>query len=39
MFASRYTYGLASLDELYQQGRMEEVFAPVYAGAPGSAEQ
>jgi segregation and condensation protein B len=32
-------YGLASLDELYQQGRMEEVFAPVYAGAPGSAEQ
>ena len=32
-------YGLASLDELYQQGRMEEVFAPVYAGAPGRAEQ
>ena len=25
------TFGLASLDELYQAGRMEEVFAPVYS--------
>jgi segregation and condensation protein B len=32
------TYGLASLDELYQQGRMEEVFASVYSGETGDDE-
>jgi hypothetical protein len=32
-------YGLASLDELYQQGRMEEVFAPVYAAESGAAAE
>ena len=26
------TFGLASLDELYREGRMEEVFASVYRG-------
>ena len=26
------TFGLASLDELYKEGRMEEVFASVYSG-------
>ena len=31
------TFGLASLDELYKEGRMEEVFASVYS-AEGGAE-
>jgi segregation and condensation protein B len=29
------TFGLASLDELYKEGRMEEVFASVYSGELG----
>jgi segregation and condensation protein B len=30
------TFGLASLDELYKEGRMEEVFASVYSGEIGA---
>jgi segregation and condensation protein B len=30
------TFGLASLDELYKEGRMEQVFASVYSGELGS---
>ena len=33
-----YTFGLASLDELYKEGRMEQVFASVYSGEPGREE-
>ncbi|MHB1675745.1 MAG: SMC-Scp complex subunit ScpB [Acidobacteriaceae bacterium] len=29
------TFGVASLEELYQAGRMEEVFAPVYSAELG----
>jgi segregation and condensation protein B len=32
------TFGLASLDELYKEGRMEQVFASVYSGEPGREE-
>ena len=32
------TFGLASLDELYKEGRMEEVFASVYSGEAGAGE-
>jgi len=32
------TFGLASLDELYKEGRMEQVFASVYSGEPGGEE-
>ncbi len=32
------TFGLASLDELYQEGRMEQVFASVYSGELGGEE-
>ena len=32
------TFGLASLDELYKGGRMEEVFASVYSGEAGARE-
>jgi segregation and condensation protein B len=30
------TFGLASLDELYKEGRMEEVFASVYSAEMGA---
>jgi hypothetical protein len=30
------SFGLASLDKLYREGRMEEVFASVYSGETGS---
>jgi segregation and condensation protein B len=30
------SFGLASLDELYKEGRMEEVFASVYSGELGT---
>ena len=30
------TFGLASLDELYKEGRMEEVFASVYSAEAGA---
>jgi len=30
------SFGLASLDELYKEGRMEKVFATVYSGETGS---
>jgi hypothetical protein len=29
------TYGLASLDELYQEVRKEQIFAPVFGGEFG----
>jgi segregation and condensation protein B len=32
------TFGLASLDELYKEGRMEQVFASVYSGELGGEE-
>lgn len=32
------TFGLASLDELYKEGRMEQVFASVYGGELGGEE-
>jgi len=32
------TFGLASLDDLYKEGRMEEVFASVYSGEAGAGE-
>jgi segregation and condensation protein B len=32
------TFGLASLDELYKEGRMEQVFASVYSGELGREE-
>lgn len=32
------TFGLASLDELYKEGRMEEVFASVYSAEMGAEE-
>jgi segregation and condensation protein B len=32
------TFGLASLDELYKEGRMEEVFASVYSAEMGAGE-
>lgn len=32
------TFGLASLDDLYKKGRMEEVFASVYCGEAHTAE-
>jgi len=32
------TFGLASLDELYKEGRMEEVFASVYSGEFGAGD-
>ena len=32
------TFGLASLDELYTEGRMEQVFASVYSGELGGEE-
>ncbi|MHB1674606.1 MAG: SMC-Scp complex subunit ScpB, partial [Acidobacteriaceae bacterium] len=32
------TFGLASLNELYEAGRMEEVFAPVYSAELGEEE-
>lgn len=32
------TFGLASLDDLYKEGRMEEVFASVYSGEAGTGE-
>jgi hypothetical protein len=33
------TFGLASLDELYKEGRMEEVFASVYSGEMGAEDR
>jgi len=32
------TFGLASLEDLYKEGRMEEVFASVYSGEAGAGE-
>jgi hypothetical protein len=32
------TFGLASLNELYKEGRMEEVFSSVYSGGMGAGE-
>jgi chromosome segregation and condensation protein ScpB len=33
------TFGLGSLDELYKEGRMEEVFASVYSAEMGAEDR
>ena len=33
------TFGLVSLDDLYKEGRMEEVFASVYSAEMGAEER